>query len=85
LLLNYSPNNDSGDIDQNSQVDSTDVALFTAHLGLANGSVWETGDFDGDGATTLADLNLLQANISQSVGPSPATSAVPEPATWQLL
>lgn len=68
-----------GDIDQDGDVDPADAALFTSHLGLTTGSVWTTGDFNGDGATTLADLALLQGNFGQIAPPSPA--AVPEPST----
>jgi T5SS/PEP-CTERM-associated repeat protein len=90
-LLEYDPTNVTlsvtstmlpGDIDLDGDVDHLDAALFTPHLGTATGSIWATGDFDGDNATTLADLNLLQIHLGQSLVPSPV--AVPEPASWIL-
>jgi hypothetical protein len=74
-----------GDIDLDGDVDRTDAALFTPHLGRAIGSVWTTGDFDSDGATTLNDLALQQANIGRS-GPAPTApaAAVPEPSACIL-
>lgn len=68
-----------GDIDLDGDIDPADAALFTAHLGQSAGSIWTTGDFNGDGMTTLADLSLLQANFGQIAPPSPMTTAVPEP------
>jgi hypothetical protein len=75
-----------GDIDLDGDVDRKDAALFTPRIGLSVGSIWTTGDFNGDNATTLADLILLQANIGQSLPlPSPSASAVPEPSSFALL
>jgi hypothetical protein len=71
----------AGDIDSDGDVDDHDAALFTRHLGRTSGSVWRSGDFDFDGATTLLDLSLLQANLRRTLN-SPA--AVPEPTTWML-
>jgi hypothetical protein len=71
----------AGDIDQDGDVDRRDAALFAPHLGRASGSVWRTGDFDFDNATTALDLALLQANLGLRLA---SPSAVPEPATWVL-
>jgi len=86
-LLRYEPNSLvltstsrlAGDIDLDGDVDRTDAALFAPHLGFATGAVWATGDFDGDGATTLGDLALLQANLGLVEARS--ATAVPEPST----
>ena len=71
------------------RVDRTDAALFAQHFGTSTGRIWTTGDFNGDGATTLADLALLQSHIGQFVTPSPSAAAsaaaVPEPSTAALL
>lgn len=73
-----------GDIDEDGDVDRNDAALFAQSFGLESGSVWGTGDFDGDFATSLADLALLQANLGQG-SRSPATAAVPEPCSLMML
>jgi hypothetical protein len=72
-----------GDIDLDGDVDRVDASLFAPQLGTAASSTWSTGDFNGDHATTLNDLRLLQSNFG-ATHPSPAalTSAVPEPGTW---
>jgi len=72
-----------GDIDQDGDVDRTDAALFTPHLGTI-GAEWASGDFNGDRFTTLDDLHLLQLHLGQSLAPSPANVAVPEPPVWLL-
>jgi hypothetical protein len=61
------------------------VALFTPHLGKDSISDWTTGDFNDDRVTTLDDLHLLQFHLGQSVAPSVAASAVPEPETWLFV
>jgi fibronectin-binding autotransporter adhesin len=71
-----------GDINQDGQVDRSDAALFTPHLGTSAGSVWTTGDFDGDGMTTLQDLALQQANFGAMLPAAPSAAAVPESDTW---
>jgi autotransporter-associated beta strand protein len=72
-----------GDLDLDGDVDGHDAALFAGHFGQTSGANWTTGDFDGDTATTLADLALLQAHLS----PAPAfdLAPVPEPASLALL
>jgi hypothetical protein len=74
-----------GDIDQDGDVDRDDAALFSQFFGRDTGSTWETGDFNGDNVTTLADWSLLQAHLGPAA-PSPTASgaAVPEPAAAWL-
>jgi hypothetical protein len=36
------------------------------HFGRESDSIWTTGDFDGDGRTSLADWGLLQSHLGQS-------------------
>jgi hypothetical protein len=75
LLLSTTLSLLPGDIDQDGDVDRTDAALFSNFFGHETDSVWVTGDFNADAATTLADWALLQSNLGQpAAGP-----AVPEP------
>lgn len=69
----------AGDIDLDGHVTRHDAALFAGFWGMASNSVWNTGDFNGDRATTLVDLALLQANFGQSNMVPSSTAAVPEP------
>jgi hypothetical protein len=74
-----------GDIDLDGDVDRTDAALFTPHLGTTTSAVWTTGDFNGDHETTLADLALQQANFGATFpSPSAPSAAVPEPSAWMI-
>lgn len=74
-----------GDLDLDGDVDRKDAAMFSQHFGKTSGAVWATGDFNGDGATTLHDLAQLQARLGPS-GPSPqAIAAVPEPSCIVLF
>jgi hypothetical protein len=66
----------AGDINGDNEVNAADAALFAEHFGLASGATWETGDFDGDGRTTLADLARLQANMGSRLAKSPAARAL---------
>jgi T5SS/PEP-CTERM-associated repeat protein len=72
-----------GDINLDGEVDRTDAALFTPHLGLAGSAIWTTGDFDGDGMTTLLDLALMQTHFGAMVA-SASAAAIPEPASLTL-
>jgi hypothetical protein len=71
-----------GDIDLDGDVDRTDAARFSTYFDRATDSLWVTGDFNGDAATTLADWLLLQSKLDQ---PAPGP-AVPEPsAAWLVI
>jgi hypothetical protein len=79
-----------GDIDEDGDVDLTDMSLFVAHSGTSAGSIWTTGDFNGDAKTSLRDLALLQANFGTRAailapGESPSAAAVPEPSSIVLV
>jgi T5SS/PEP-CTERM-associated repeat protein len=74
-----------GDIDLNGLVDRTDAARFSQFFGRETSSIWTTGDFNGDGKTTLDDWGLLQTHVGQSVAPSASTAAVPEPSAGVLF
>jgi hypothetical protein len=76
-----------GDIDQDGDVDRTDAATFSQFFGLDIGSIWVTGDFNGDHATTLADFAILQAHLNLAPATSPPAShqSVPEPSSLALL
>jgi hypothetical protein len=73
-----------GDIDLDGEVDRTDAATFSKYFGRESDSIWTTGDFDGDGRTSLTDWGLLQSHLGQSAA-SPSVAAVPEPATWLIV
>jgi hypothetical protein len=73
----------AGDMDASGTVDSADLALFAAYFGTDEGADWSHGDFNGDGRTTLADLAMLQANLTPAGSPVAATS-VPEPSGMML-
>lgn len=76
-----------GDIDLDGDVDRADAASFASQYGTGSGSIWTTGDFNGDAATTLADLALLQAHFGQSLAlpASASLAAVPEPVGYVIV
>jgi hypothetical protein len=69
-----------GDIDEDGDVDRSDAARFAIFYGRETGSIWTTGDFDGDGTTSVHDLALLQSSLGTSGSPL----AVPEPSGCML-
>ena len=72
-----------GDINGDDTVDESDLVEFMTYYGTNSGSVFTTGDFDGDGKTGLADLLLLKQNFGNSNN-APTPSAVPEPSAIVL-
>lgn len=76
-----------GDIDLSGTVDRRDAALFSQNLGLEAGADWFAGDFDGDGATTLLDLAILQSRLDPIAAPvaGDRIAAVPEPSAALLV
>jgi hypothetical protein len=84
LTLSVSSSRLLGDIDEDGDVDRADAALFAPYYGHETASTWQTGDFNGDLTTSLADLALLQANLGQRVQ-STSTAAVPEPSALVIL
>jgi hypothetical protein len=78
----YSPPDLPGDLNLDGVVNRLDLAQFSTYLGRASNATWTEGDFDGDGKTTLADLEILQSNFDRS---SLASSApIPEPWTFWI-
>ncbi|MFN0136962.1 MAG: right-handed parallel beta-helix repeat-containing protein [Phycisphaerae bacterium] len=55
-----------GDLDQDGDVDLTDLATLLANFGLASGQTRATGDVTGDGAVNLTDLSSLLANYGSA-------------------
>ena len=55
------PPSTPGDIDDDGDVDLTDLATLLADFGCSTAPC--TGDLTGDGVTGLADLSLLLANF----------------------
>ncbi|RIK79046.1 MAG: hypothetical protein DCC68_13855 [Planctomycetota bacterium] len=76
-----------GDIDLSGTVDRRDAALLSQNFGLEAGADWFAGDFDGDGATTLLDLAILQAHLDPIAAPvaGDRIAAVPEPSAALLV
>jgi hypothetical protein len=76
-----------GDADLNGEFNSGDLVTV-----LASGTyeadvnaVWTTGDFNGDGRTNSSDLVAALADGGYELGPRPAVSSVPEPASMVLV
>jgi hypothetical protein len=76
-----------GDMNRDGDVNSLDVAQFLPHLGRTTGSIQSSGDLNGDHATTLDDLAILQSHLGAAVANSPLSSAqpIPEPQSLALL
>ncbi|MFN0135493.1 MAG: right-handed parallel beta-helix repeat-containing protein [Phycisphaerae bacterium] len=55
-----------GDLDQDDDVDLTDLATLLANFGLASGQQLSDGDTDGDGDVDLTDLSTLLGNYGDS-------------------
>jgi hypothetical protein len=53
----------AGDINGDSSVDLSDLAILLAHFGTASGALPEQGDTDGDGDIELSDLAALLATF----------------------
>jgi hypothetical protein len=73
-----------GDINLDNQVNRLDAALFARSFGISVGATWTTGDFDCDGAATVADLALLQSHFGQPISAEASLTAVPEPHSGML-
>jgi hypothetical protein len=69
----------AGDINLDGVVDRADAARFYRYFGLESDSTWTTGDLDFDGATTLADLAMLQARLTGATPVASSGAPVPEP------
>jgi hypothetical protein len=69
-----------GDLNLDGHVDRRDAAQMARYFGRSSSPSWATGDFDGSGATDLADLAMLQANLDVSaaspLGPAAADALV---------
>jgi hypothetical protein len=74
----------AGDVNVDGIVDRVDAALFASNFGRTGGATWATGDFDYDGATTLADWSWLRRNLGKSQPQAAALAAVPEPSAVVL-
>lgn len=79
-----------GDINRDGVVDRTDAAILAANFGRTDGAGWEHGNFAlpylRDGSVSLADLALLQRNISPvEMMAANGAAPVPEPAAWSML
>lgn len=50
-----------GDLDEDGDVDLSDLAALLANFGVTSGATWADGDLDGDGDVDLSDLAALLA------------------------
>jgi hypothetical protein len=78
-----------GDINRDGVVDRADAAILAANFGRTDGAGWEHGNFAlpylNDRAVTLADLALLQQNLSPTeMMAANGAAPVPEPAAWSM-
>ena len=62
----------------------TDLSILGANFN-ADDMQWDTGDFNLDGMTDVADLGILGANWTASQTTGNASALVPEPTTLSLL
>lgn len=73
-----------GDVNDDGDVNAVDLALLVGSYGTTTtANNFDVGEFSGDGIVGLADLAILQRNLSGGVlAASPA--AVPEPSASVL-
>ena len=69
-----------GDANMDGLVNRADIAIVSGHFGMNTDALWGDGDFNFDRRVTMADLMILQRNLSAAASPV----AVPEPASWLL-
>ena len=60
------------------------MAIVVSGFGKMSGGLWITGDMTADGGIDLADLRMVQQNLSPGAT-SGASSPVPEPQTIVLF
>ena len=83
LVAGALPSIYAADFDLDGDVDSDDLVRWNNNYGLAAGGTKETGDANGDGVVDGADFLSWQREFGSGVMPpaTPATAAVPEPAS----
>ncbi|RIK82215.1 MAG: hypothetical protein DCC68_06955 [Planctomycetota bacterium] len=64
-----------GDIDLDGDIDRRDAALLSLQFGRSGPATWGGGDWNASGATDLADLAVLQANLVPPAPPSPQAAS----------
>lgn len=73
-----------GDANMDGTVDRRDAVRLMRHFGVGTEALWGDGDFDFDGAVTLADLAILGEHLAPA-DVVPNVAAVPEPsAAWHV-
>ncbi|GMU81953.1 MAG: hypothetical protein AMXMBFR47_18240 [Planctomycetota bacterium] len=55
-----------GDLNDDGDIDISDLASLLANFGTASGATWPDGDLDADGAVTLTDLAILLSNFGSA-------------------
>lgn len=86
LVAGALPSVYAADFDLDGDVDSDDLVRWNNNYGLAAGGTKETGDANGDGVVDGADFLSWQREFGSGVTPpaTPATAAVPEPASGAI-
>ncbi len=76
-----------GDVNNDGSVNSADAAMLASFFGMATtANNFNVGEFSGDGIVGLADLTILQQNLSPlTPSASPSLAAVPEPSSALLV
>ena len=72
---------ESGDFNDDGDVDGADFLVWQRGVGTANGATRAEGDANGDGAVTAADLKLWK----DQAGKPAAAATIPEPTMPTLL
>lgn len=73
-----------GDVNDDGDVNAADLALFVASYGATTtANNFDVGEFSGDGIVGLADLAIIQRNLSGG-GLAASPAAVPEPSALVL-
>jgi hypothetical protein len=72
---------DTGDFDDDGDVDGADFLIWQRGLGTTAGAMLDDGDGNGDGDVDANDLALWKQQFDQTAGVS-AAAAIPEPATF---
>lgn len=55
-----------GDLNDDGDIDLSDLAALLSYFGTPSGATWPYGDLDGDEAVTLTDLAILLSNFGSS-------------------
>jgi len=66
IRLDQISNCPPGDIDEDGDVDLSDLTILLSNFGLVGTADWPDGDLDGDGTVSLEDMTILLGNFGSS-------------------